>query len=277
MGQADFWNLAGRAGRWGKEFAGNIVCIDPTDERLWPEAPTRKRPQRLSYATDTAARDIARLREYIQAQANSDASRKDPLAEAMFSFLASNYLTDASLRDFHGLDVSADQIAELEDLVASALNGIDVPPSLITKHAGVSPLGMQRLLDFFRAASDKESLTLAPPEDPNAATSYAYALGLLNDLVGGDFGRDRRQLQLAILITEWMLGRPLAYLIETRFRYTRAYEAPPPLARVIRETMADVEQIARFEAPRYLACYADLLDHHFVESGLPLALGVSAI
>lgn len=33
----DFWNLAGRAGRWGDEFQGKIVCIDAHDENAWPQ------------------------------------------------------------------------------------------------------------------------------------------------------------------------------------------------------------------------------------------------
>jgi Lhr-like helicase len=32
----DFWNLAGRAGRWGDEFQGNIICIDPHNAHAWP-------------------------------------------------------------------------------------------------------------------------------------------------------------------------------------------------------------------------------------------------
>lgn len=40
----DFWNLAGRAGRWGNEFQGNIVCIDPDDDDAWPTGvPVRSR------------------------------------------------------------------------------------------------------------------------------------------------------------------------------------------------------------------------------------------
>jgi Lhr-like helicase len=40
----DFWNLAGRAGRWGNEFQGNIICVDPDDKAAWPEGvPLRKR------------------------------------------------------------------------------------------------------------------------------------------------------------------------------------------------------------------------------------------
>lgn len=32
----DFWNLAGRAGRWGKEFCGNIICIEPDKWEVKP-------------------------------------------------------------------------------------------------------------------------------------------------------------------------------------------------------------------------------------------------
>jgi hypothetical protein len=40
----DFWNLAGRAGRWGDEFQGNIICIDPGDSQAWPDGvPVRSR------------------------------------------------------------------------------------------------------------------------------------------------------------------------------------------------------------------------------------------
>src|ERR1019366_7619849 len=36
MGPHDFWNLAGRAGRWGQDFNGNIVCVDTNRLGLWP-------------------------------------------------------------------------------------------------------------------------------------------------------------------------------------------------------------------------------------------------
>jgi hypothetical protein len=41
----DFWNLAGRAGRWGDEFQGNIICINPQDKTAWPTGV----PQRARY------------------------------------------------------------------------------------------------------------------------------------------------------------------------------------------------------------------------------------
>ncbi|WP_212742970.1 helicase-related protein [Sphingomonas sp. 2SG] len=46
----DFWNLAGRAGRWGDEFQGNIVCLDPENVTAWPSV------CRCAPATRSAAR-----------------------------------------------------------------------------------------------------------------------------------------------------------------------------------------------------------------------------
>jgi hypothetical protein len=35
MNEGDFWNLAGRAGRWGREFQGNVVCVDAMNLHVW--------------------------------------------------------------------------------------------------------------------------------------------------------------------------------------------------------------------------------------------------
>ena len=37
LNQNDFWNLAGRAGRLGKEYSGNIFCIEPLKWDIYPE------------------------------------------------------------------------------------------------------------------------------------------------------------------------------------------------------------------------------------------------
>jgi len=43
MSDIDFWNLAGRAGRQGMEFQGNVVCVDATDKRVWKSPPPTRR------------------------------------------------------------------------------------------------------------------------------------------------------------------------------------------------------------------------------------------
>ena len=46
----DFWNLAGRAGRWGTDFFGNVVCIKPTLFVLAEGVPERRK-YRIERAT----------------------------------------------------------------------------------------------------------------------------------------------------------------------------------------------------------------------------------
>jgi hypothetical protein len=127
---------------------------------------------------------------------------------------------------------------------------------------------MQRLLDYFRSYEEQDNLVLAPPESNDATESYVRGLARCARLIGGDFGvSPGRHWVLAMLIVNWMRGHPLARIIANRLQYLESAERAYSLAAVIRDTMNDVEQIARFEAPKYLSCYLDLLKLHFDATG----------
>jgi len=70
---------------------------------------------------------------------------------------------------------------------------------------------------------------------------------------------------LALLVTRWMRGFPLSRLIQDRIDYLTRKGKPTQEAVEIRTVMNDVEQIARFEAPRGLSCYCDVLQQHLHE------------
>jgi hypothetical protein len=72
---------------------------------------------------------------------------------------------------------------------------------------------------------------------------------------------------LALLVTRWMQGYPLARLIADRIKYLTDKNKHPDDAIQIRSVMNDVEQVARFEAPRGLGCYCDVLRQHLTEVG----------
>jgi hypothetical protein len=131
-------------------------------------------------------------------------------------------------------------------------------------------------------------LVLALPESSDAPDSYTRALGIVGEELGGKFGSPSRQFALALLITNWMRGLPLARLIAIRIAYLQRNGRAYKLANEIRDVMRDVEQVARFQAPKYLACYTDVLAAHLRERGhedvrdLPdvsmmLELGVSRV
>jgi hypothetical protein len=260
MSAADFWNLAGRAGRWGKEFQGNIVCVDANRPERWPELPTTRRRRPIARATTEALSDPAAVVSFIENGAPVESARAEPMLETVYSYLASRVLTNAGLDDLS--ELGPDDAVKLESAIRSQSDGLEIEPALIQRHAGISPASMQRLLDRFRTYESVEDTLLAPPESTDATTSYARAFALSSDELGADFGASGRQFQLALLITQWMRGYPLARLIAERIRYLESHEREYKLPNEIRGVMQDVEQVARFQAPKYLACYSDVLTLH---------------
>lgn len=265
MSPADFWNLAGRAGRWGQEFAGNIVCIDTVKEDKWPNPPRQRVRYPLTRATDKFLSNTTDLLRYIASGAPAD-ERDRALLEAVFSLISARRTSNRRLADLPG--VGDDAAVQLEAAVDAALADIEVPRTIVERHAGISPISMQRLLDDFASRDNPTELLVAPPESDDALTTLLKAIGRISRHLGGDFGTSRRQYALALLITRWMRGAPLARLISDRVDYYKSRSNPPRLATTIRNTMADVEKVARFEAPKYLACYLDLLRFEFGRRGI---------
>jgi hypothetical protein len=266
MSPADFWNLAGRAGRWGKEFQGNIICVDTTKDELWPEVPRSRARAPIVRASDSVVEQPGRLREYIEAGTPAEDSRAEPLMESVFSFLATRYAQGVSFVEVPGIDLG-DDTAVLEQAVGDALANVEIPVETFAAHPGISPISMQRLLEYFREKGDDAKLILATPESDDAADSYVSALGRSNKLLGAKFGNEGRLWAVSMLVTNWMRGYPLARLIAERIDFYEGRDGQVNVASLIRSTMDDVEQIARFEAPKYLACYLTILTFHLEQTG----------
>lgn len=282
----DFWNLAGRAGRWGKEFQGNIVCVDTSRSALWPTPPSVRVRQPLVRAADAALSTPSELIELINAGTTYERNARTRLLESVYSFLASLVAQGISLQEARILGAATDTLAELEVVIESALDRVEVPAAIISRHNGVNPAHMQNLLQRFRSQIDAAGLRLPSPSSSDAVTGYRFALGEVQDYLGHEFGTSGRQWQLAYLIVNWMRGYPLSRLIRERESFERREGRNFALPPLIRGVMTDVEQVARFEAPKYLSCYSSILEFHLGEIGeesteppvdieLMLELGVS--
>ena len=64
----DFWNLAGRAGRWGAEFQGNIICIDPNSTDAWPTGVPKRARYSILRETDFVLNSSDALEAYVGAR-----------------------------------------------------------------------------------------------------------------------------------------------------------------------------------------------------------------
>jgi hypothetical protein len=268
----DFWNLAGRAGRWGKEFQGNIFCIDPDWKKLWGEGgPPRERGrQPIRRTTDDVLTHSPALIEFIKAGAPLDTARERPEFEYVFSYLASIHVRHGGLLEAPWAGrYDVDMLAPLAEAVKEVVEGLAVEPAIVARNPGVSPFALDDLLKGFRSrAGDVEELLPADPSASNAAKALTAVFGRLCRRACPRLGPEGpRAFVLALLVTQWMRGYPLSRLIDERIKYHSRRSRDVDEAAAIRGVMDEVEQIARFEAPRGLSCYCDVLKQHLREIG----------
>lgn len=262
MTPSDFWNLAGRAGRWGKEFQGNVICVDANRFDVWKNgAPTRKAIYQITRTTDDVLSDVDALLTYINDGTPRDEAQAKPNLEYVFSYLMSSYVQNANISDALWSHRFPEESVQRVNRVLERLSRtLSTPNDVILRNPGISPIAMDGLLEYFRDRTEKQGkpvigLLPPPPESEDAVTEYARILHRINKHLGDVFGRGNRVRQLALLIVNWMQGYPLARIISSREHHYRDDD----LAGIIRNAMKDVEEIARFQAPKFLACYVDLL------------------
>ncbi len=274
MTPSDFWNLAGRAGRWGKEFQGNVVCVDARLTNVWKHgAPTGRTKYRISRTSDEVLKQSADLLSFIDNDSPRDEAAKHPNLEYVFSYLVSSYLRCGSIaQTAWARRFPDDFILALDDKIAVIIERLKAPPEIILRNPGVSPIAMDNMFTYFRNRTENrqepvEDLIPVPPESEDAVDEYSKILHRINRYLGDVFGRRNRVRQLALLIVDWMKGYSLARIISSREQFYKKRGDDIETSALIRGTMADVEEIARFQAPKYLSCYVDLLRVYLQQIG----------
>lgn len=270
MGAGDFWNLAGRAGRWGKEFQGNVICIDPTNPNVWKEPPPRKRSGfQIRKAANEALKNREEVLNFLELDTPQEIAVEKPELEQLVSFLVSTHLRRGELTKSNWLsDLSLEFVERLNSEVGRLIERSVIPYEVVLANPGISLTSMDALLSYFEDHSNNrkeppESLLPVHPETENSAGSYRRILFRINKYLSPVFGSGPRVSQLSVLIVSWMQGHPLHRIIKNRINFYTNKN----LGTNIRETMKDVEEFARFQAPKYISCYADILSVHFDRIG----------
>ena len=267
----DFWNLAGRAGRWGNEFQGNIICIDPNNDRAWPGGVPKRSRYPIKRETDVVLKSVDQLSSYLEGrniESLSDLENGEEF-EQVGAYLLNTYLRLGSLSHAAFAKRHPSETIERLDKCLDDLSGlISLTQDVLIKHPGVSAVGMQRLLEVFRGYEGNiENLLLAPAESDDAYDRYVTVMRRINENLYPVFLPDSLVPLHALIVVEWLRGFSLSTIIKNRIDYQerngRAYRLPV----LIRETMSMVEETARFKAPKYISAYVDVLRLFLIEKG----------
>ncbi|MEJ1240584.1 DEAD/DEAH box helicase [Chryseolinea sp. T2] len=264
MTPEDFWNLAGRAGRWGKDFQGNIFCVDPEE---W-SAPEAKTAMPITRATEQALRNEGELLKFINdGTPREEAARPEKrIFESMASYLM------ASSKSFGGINripwmskLPVALISKLQLAIDDHLSVDDIPSQLIDNHPGISPIAMRAMLQYFITHSNDPNVLLIPfASDSNAVTRFKEVMERFYGRLTNEFtNREKYLFKQAILVVCWMRGMSVRRIIDAR------HKAVPDedIHTTIRTVLQDIESIARYKAPKFLSCYNDILRIHLERIG----------
>ncbi|OBQ56756.1 DEAD/DEAH box helicase [Halodesulfovibrio spirochaetisodalis] len=265
----DFWNLAGRAGRWGQDFSGNIVCIDVNRPQLWPDGVPKRSKYPVQRETDSVLHDQEKMLGYLQNRGSMKPSELDPQLEQVTAYAMSWQAREGTFLDSPSAKRLPEPYANSLDRTIKALfEHVDLPNELIARHPGVSSLSLQGLLDYFRTRNKPtEELLPSTPDSDDAYTNLIQIFYRINKSAYRAFYPPQAIPIFALITIEWMRGYPLGTIISNRIKYLRDRGKEVRLPQVIRNTMRDVEEVARFKAPKYLSAYMDVLRFYLQESG----------
>lgn len=267
----DFWNLAGRAGRWGNEFQGNIICIDPNDKSAWPAGVPARSRYPIKRESDAVLDDGDGMANYLALRATTPLAELSDVEkyEQVGAYLLATYLrlgsiSQANIAKRH----SATKIARIEESLATLASLVEIDHEIADRHPGVSALGLQKLLLAFRAyEGDPENLLPAPVESADSFDRFVTIMHRINDHLYPAFEPEGLVRLYVLTVVHWLKGYSLAKMIRGGIEWHKANGRSYKLPLLIRQTMERVEQIARFRAPKYLSAYMDVLRIHLTEIG----------
>ena len=267
MDAHDFWNLAGRAGRWGDEFQGNIICIDPDDLKAWPNGvparsryPIKRESDAVLELGDGMAGYLARRAETALPDLKGDVEKFEQVGSYLLAtYLRLGSILPANIAKRH----SAPAIAKLEESLTSLASRIEISAEMAGRHAGVSALGLQHLLEAFREyKGDVENLLPAAVDSDDSYDRFVTIMQRINQHLFPAFLPEGLAPLHALIVVQWLKGFSLAAMIRRNIDYHNKHDKPYNLSALIRQTMELVEQTARFKAPKYLSAYLDVLHLH---------------
>ena len=268
----DFWNLAGRAGRLGKEFSGNIFLVD-YDE--WENDPMSgpKEKEVIPSFEQHVLNETDRLLAYMNDPEVVPDREKPDEYENTFVKLIKDYITGQLDRTLLRLGISSESTIRdsIIESIEQAVNNTQITEQVLSQSPTVSIHRQQSLYDWITRSLKKGGAEYVIPKYPRDSKSYNSYLACIKRCHGAILKypkADNSHKYFALIARRWMLGEPLPQIIDASFRYKKDKGRNPNIATVIREILDEIEQYLRFKYVRLFSCYNAVLEQVLRDNGL---------
>ncbi len=267
MVPVDFWNLAGRAGRLGKEFQGNVFLIDYETWKARPLEASRAVQIQPAVSKLIDSRRIELLDCIQNTNPDQELGARAGLEGAFTQLLID--LKNGRLKQSISRLSPNDALADVEAALVSVEARISLPVSVLQQSPTISAHRQQRLYAYLRrriAMGEANSASGLIPEHPRGPKAYKLFTDIFkichSELLGYP-AADKRHTRFATIALKWMKGDPLPVIIEAG----RKYAPKKKMDSHIRNVLQDIEHHIRFSYVRLMTCYAAVLSEILNEIG----------
>ena len=165
------------------------------------------------------------------------------------------------------INPSTPEEKEIFEAIYKTENIITLPINIVERNPGISPIVLQKILDYFKNYNkDVENLIPAYPEDNNSKDSYLRLVDRINRIMTGITNSKRAAYQSS-LVLNWMKGRPLSLLIQDSINYYKRKNHRKNIDAICREVMEEIENFVRFRFVKDTNCYIDILKYYLKQIG----------
>jgi hypothetical protein len=272
LNAGEFWNLAGRAGRLGKEFQGNIFLIDYD---TWTTAPANETNEIeiQSYLKAALEGNLSEL-EACALEENPKLETSDQAdVESAFARLLADHMKGRLTETLNRCGVPAEGQNRLRSALGIALGRVTLPVDVIAASPTVSAIRQQRLAKYLTSEIKGGGIPrlkeLIPhhPRDPDSFLVLSEIYRVCHEQIL-TLSVPKLHVRMAAISLKWMRGEPLPEIIDENHRRKGG-----KISSNIRGTLNDIEQEIRFKYLRLTSCYIAILSYVLKSTGHSAYLG----
>lgn len=261
LSNLEFWNLAGRAGRMGKDFSGNIILIQNKD---WKDISRYDEVvNKVTFSTDKYQCVQYINKSFENTDQNTDSKE---MREYIRSITMINKLNDVQVAK----DVDSSEYMVLEKKVNEIINDFVPPKKLLVRLIGVGPEKINQLWSTFcKNDSDIEKLMFVYPlniekeKKHEYITHYMKIIQIINvDIMDGHLCKDYELIKLAYMSHSWITEEKMRDIIFYRGKNT--VEKKIDVSKKVKDQVKYLNSKIRFRLMRGIYIYQEVLKEYLI-------------
>jgi len=269
---ASLWNFAGRAGRLGYSFSGNVYLIDYDD---WETKPLDSKIdfQITSSFKKVVTDDFDKILERLNKDNHSGVSQYtnvDAAVGLLISRAAKGDLHNFLTRSFRSITEKS-KINSIEIATRNSLESITIPHNILSLNWTVDPFGQERLYNRFIQKIKEGKADELIPRHPSGDV-YANYVGVFSRINKYIINNNTAKFSnyLTSMALNWMRGKSLPEIIDLSIKKKKEKGGNKPVNvdRTVREVFDFIEDNLRFKYVQLGKAYVDLLRQALVDNNL---------